>query len=120
MQGEYVTNTNLFFSRLKEERKRLKMTQALAASVCGVARETWGRYESGALMPGAEVLVEFARANADVAYILSGVRHENVARTSQEASVFQCFRLLNEREQLGVVRLLTTMSGVADQEGEVK
>lgn len=116
MQEEFVTNTNLLFARLKEERKRLKLTQEVVASMCNVARETWGRYESGAITPGAEVLAEFAKHNADVAYILSGIRNENVARTSHEASVFQCFRLLNAREQLGVVRLLTTMSGVADQE----
>ncbi len=115
-----MTNTNLFCDRLKDERKRLKLTQETAASMCGVARETWGRYESGAMTPSAEVLAEFSKHNADVAYILSGFRNENAAKTSQEASMIQCFRLLDAREQLGVVRLLTTMSGVADsaKEGE--
>lgn len=109
-----MTDTKLFCERLKDERKRLKLTQEMAASMCGVARETWGRYESGAMTPGADLLAEFAKCNADVAYILSGVRNENVAKTSQEASLLQCYRMLTDRERLGVNRLLATMSGVVD------
>lgn len=107
-----MIDTNLFGDRLKAERKRLGLTQEMAASMCGVARESWGRYEHGAMTPSAEVLAQFAIHNADVAFILSGIRAENVAQTSQEASVVQCFRKLTPREQLGVVRLLTTMADV--------
>lgn len=113
-----MTFSNLFCERLKAERKRLKLTQEIAASMCGVARETWGRYESGALAPGAEVLAEFAKHQADVAYVLTGLRSENVATTSHEASVLQCYRMLSDREKLGVVRLLTTMSGAAEMSSD--
>ena len=72
-QGVYVTKTSLF-DRLKEERKRLGLTQAEAAALAPVQRETWGRYESGALAPGMEVLEAFALAGADVQYVLTGTR----------------------------------------------
>lgn len=31
--------------RLKEERKRLRLTQGDIADICGVSREMWGKYE---------------------------------------------------------------------------
>lgn len=37
-------------------------------------RETWSRYESGALSPGTDVWVALATAGADVLYILTGAR----------------------------------------------
>lgn len=72
-QGISVTKTSLF-DRLKEERKRLGLTQAEVAVLASVQRETWGRYESGALAPGMEVLEAFALAGADVQYVLTGTR----------------------------------------------
>lgn len=68
-----MTKTSLF-DRLKEERKRLGLTQAEAAVLASVQRETWSRYESGALAPGMEVLEAFALAGADVQYVLTGAR----------------------------------------------
>jgi transcriptional regulator with XRE-family HTH domain len=67
-----VTNPSIFHARLKEERKRLGLTQAQAAEQCGVKRETWSRYETGALTPGMEVLAALGRAGADMNYILTG------------------------------------------------
>lgn len=66
-----MTNRSPFL-RLKEERKRLKLTQAAASSIAGVTRETWNRYEGGAVSPGMEVLEAFALAGADVQFILTG------------------------------------------------
>lgn len=72
-QGNSVTDTSHFL-RLREERKRLKLTQAAAGAIAEVTRETWSRYESGAQSPGMEVLKAFALAGADVQYVLIGVR----------------------------------------------
>jgi transcriptional regulator with XRE-family HTH domain len=68
-----VIDASLFCARLKEERKRLGLSQAETAEKCGVKRETWSRYENGALTPGMEVLAALAAAGADVQYILTGV-----------------------------------------------
>ncbi|TDK65999.1 helix-turn-helix transcriptional regulator [Sapientia aquatica] len=69
-----MINTSLFANCLKEERKRLGLTQANAAELVGVNRETWGRYESGKIMPGTEVLIAFTYAGADANYLLTGNR----------------------------------------------
>jgi transcriptional regulator with XRE-family HTH domain len=58
--------------RLKAERKLLKLTQQDAALACGVARETWSRYESGEMTPGLEVLAAFGRRGANVGWIVLG------------------------------------------------
>ena len=60
--------------RLKEERKRLRISQAEAASRSGVQRETWSRYENGLLQPGTDVWVALSLMGADIRYILSGER----------------------------------------------
>lgn len=70
----YVNFTSLFPVRLKEERTRLTLKQASAAELCGVSREIWGRYERGMTEPGGEVLYLFAKAGADIQYVLTGVR----------------------------------------------
>lgn len=63
-----------FKERLREERKRLGFDQGEAASLCGVSRETWSRYELGKMMPGCDLLAAFAAAGADAQYILTGNR----------------------------------------------
>ncbi|MCP1489782.1 transcriptional regulator with XRE-family HTH domain [Pseudomonas fluorescens] len=59
-------------ARLKTERKRLNLTQAAMASLCGISREVWCRYEQGNGLPGAEVLQAFLKAGGNVHFVLSG------------------------------------------------
>jgi transcriptional regulator with XRE-family HTH domain len=76
-----VIDKSLFAVRLKDERKRLRFSQAAAAEIAGIARETWSRYESGALAPGMEVLAAIAAAGCDVQYILTGIRSGTMTQT---------------------------------------
>lgn len=48
--------------RIKEERKRLKLTQAVIADICGISREMWSKYERGLAKPCGKVLASFANA----------------------------------------------------------
>lgn len=64
--------SSLLGGRLKDERKRLRYSQAEVAEKCGVSREIWGRYERGVSVPGAEVLKELAELGGDVQYVLTG------------------------------------------------
>ncbi|WP_433886086.1 helix-turn-helix domain-containing protein [Pseudomonas vranovensis] len=72
LQGVKVTFSSLSAGRMKEERIRLGLKQASAAELCGVSREIWGRYERGAAVPGGEVLFSFAKAGADIQFVLTG------------------------------------------------
>jgi transcriptional regulator with XRE-family HTH domain len=66
--------------RLKEERLRLKLTQAGFAEACGVKRRAQAAYESGDRVPDAEYLVRAARAGADLKYLLTGVLSSDAER----------------------------------------
>ncbi|MBF0192494.1 MAG: helix-turn-helix transcriptional regulator [Magnetococcales bacterium] len=69
-----IENIDSVGSRLREERKRLEMTQEAFASFASVAVQTQRSYEAGRREPGASYLVSIAAAGADVSYILTGVR----------------------------------------------
>ena len=77
--------------RLKSERKRLALSQAEAAALCGVSRETWGKYERGSIVPGGDVLLSFAMNGANVQFILTGqdlINHFRNAPLAVKAAVF--------------------------------
>ena len=84
----------LFLVRLKEERKRLRLTQASAATQACVARETWSRYETGALTPGMEVLSALVVHGADAKYLLTGERTapDSLPLPPDEQMWLDCYR----------------------------
>lgn len=69
-----MNNSSLIGVFLKDERKRLGLSQAEAAETCGVSREIWGKYERGLTMPGSEALYAFANFGADIQYVFTGIR----------------------------------------------
>lgn len=77
--------------RLKSERKRLSLNQSQAAELCGVARETWGKYERGNIVPGGDALLAFALAGANVQYILTG-ELSGIVLTRDELELIHHFR----------------------------
>lgn len=62
--------------RLREERKRLGLSQQAAADAAGVRREMWAKYEGGA-EPGAKALSGMARCGIDIRYLLTGDHEES-------------------------------------------
>jgi transcriptional regulator with XRE-family HTH domain len=103
-QGYFVTDRSPYL-RLKEERKRLKLTQAAAGSIAGVTRETWSRYEGGSVSPGMEALEAFALAGADVQYVLTGLRG-STPPTTRERLFLEQFRRSTEVQQDDALRAL--------------
>lgn len=93
------------FLRIKEERKRLKLTQAQAGSIAGVTRETWSRYEGGLVSPGMEALEAFALEGADVQYVLTGLR-VSTPPTTKERLFLEQFRRSTEDQQDEALRAL--------------
>ena len=63
--------------RIKEERQRLKLTQADFAKLAGVSRQSQANYETEEREPGAAYLMNL-RDQVDVLYILSGRRSRAV------------------------------------------
>ena len=65
-------------SRIVEERKKLGLTQERVAEKCDVSRKQWIRYEKNEQKLDGEVLKRFIAIGADGAYILGGVRADDV------------------------------------------
>ncbi|MFU8924917.1 helix-turn-helix domain-containing protein [Acinetobacter puyangensis] len=82
--------------RIREERKRLGLTQAKAAIECGVTRGQWVRYENGENKFEGAVLKAFGAIGAEIGYILTGKRTnlDDVTETieainAMDVSIFQ-------------------------------
>lgn len=61
-------------TRLKQQRKRLGLSQRELGHFGGVAANAQGRYESGERVPKADYLAAVANAGVDVLYVLIGRR----------------------------------------------
>lgn len=59
-------------SRLRQERKRLGLSQREIGQLGGVAANAQGKYESGERVPKADYLAALANIGVDVLYILTG------------------------------------------------
>ena len=87
-------------ARLKEERRRLKMSQAVFAGFGGVARNAQSNYEKGSRLPDAGYLAAVAVEGADVQYILTGKRMNTVSEqvlSQDESLLLDTYRNLSER-----------------------
>jgi transcriptional regulator with XRE-family HTH domain len=66
--------------RLKEERERLRFTQAAAADLLAVSKNTWISWEQAKTFPPADALARLGEAGGDVLYIVTGRRAVDAAR----------------------------------------
>ncbi|EOD3172229.1 helix-turn-helix domain-containing protein [Escherichia coli] len=109
-----VSFTSQCIIRLKSERKRLALSQAEAAALCGVSRETWGKYERGSIVPGGDVLLSFAMNGANVQFILTGQESGGVALTRDEHDLINHFRNAPLAVKAAVFAALTAGSSVSN------
>ncbi|OCG60220.1 helix-turn-helix domain-containing protein [Gilliamella sp. Nev3-1] len=79
-------------NRLKEERKRLKLTQVDMALICGISREMWGKYERGIAIPGGEIFAALAIAGVNVQFILTGERQSGLILSREEKELIELYR----------------------------
>ena len=100
--------------RLKSERKRLDLSQAEAAALCGGSRETWGKYERGSIVPGGDVLLSFAMNGANVQFILTGQESGGVALTRDEHELINHFRNAPLAIKAAVFAALTAGNSVSN------
>ncbi|UZJ58901.1 helix-turn-helix domain-containing protein [Pseudomonas sp. KU26590] len=59
--------------RLRQERKRLKLTQSALGAIGGVEANAQGHYESGQRLPRADYLFKIAAAGVDIMRVVTGV-----------------------------------------------
>lgn len=61
-----------FYNRLRQERKRLGLSQEKFATLGGVTRDTQMNYESGSRKPDSDYMIALAIVGVDVLYLLTG------------------------------------------------
>ena len=101
-----ASNRTMLGERLKQERKRLGLSQGMAGKSVGVSDVMWGRYERGAVM-GVDVESKLQGAGFDVDYIFTGIpsiKYEESIANAGISSNFDSFlddpRLSEEERQL--------------------
>lgn len=72
------------FERIKEERKKLGLTQPEMGEIGGVQKKAQLNYEKGERSPDASYLAAIAVAGADVQYILTGIRSGSALPDDEE------------------------------------
>lgn len=70
--------------RLRDERKRLGLSQTVVGEIAGVTKMSQINYEKDARAPDAAYLAAIAAAGADVQYILTGQRSAPALRAEEE------------------------------------
>lgn len=80
-----------FATRLKEERKRLKLKQKEFAEELGMTVQGIINYEKGARKPSLEYIDALIKKGADIQYIYTGERSESVL-TKEEQNILSLYK----------------------------
>ena len=80
-----------FGKRLKEERKRLKLTQPQLAEKAGTTKSTQLLYEKDTMRANSDYLAAIAYVGIDVSYVLTGQRG-GVLLTAEESELLALMR----------------------------
>ena len=80
-----------FSTRLKEERKRLKLTQKQLAAIAGITEQAQVSYEKEKQPQFVAYMEQLAALGADVGYIVSGQRGP-VPLTPEETALLALYR----------------------------
>lgn len=89
----------MFSERLKEERKRLSISQTDFGTSCGVTKQAQIRYEKGVRSPDSDYLEQAHEIGVDVSYLITGIRTQPVELPSDEAFLLNSFRSLNAEQK---------------------
>lgn len=104
-------------TRLKEERERLKLSQTALAEAAGTTKKTQIDYEKDNTQPKAQYLAFVAAMGIDVAYVITGVRLENVASTPTELAFLRnCRAFKSTAARTAALKALSALSGIEEQE----
>lgn len=102
-----------FANRLKEERKNIGFSsQVEVAEKCNVVKDVWGRYERGTSSPTAETLLLFMEQGADIPYLFTGRRSDELYSqpylSDSEKDLLFLFRNIENKKT--VIELLESLA----------
>lgn len=106
--------------RLKEERKRLGLSQQDFGSIGGVEANAQGKYESGERIPRSDYLAALGKKGVDVLYVLSGSCTPMAADSLNDAerAIITHYRALSDDDRDAILQLATSLSACASEPAE--
>lgn len=90
-------------SRLKDERKRIGLTQTELAERCGLTKRSQVNIEKDEHVPGGTYLAAASEVGIDVLYVLTGQRH---GMSTEEVQLVSAYRLAPPEVRLAVAAAL--------------
>lgn len=97
----------------------MHLTQTSLAEAAGTTKKTQIDYEKNKTQPKARYLASIATWGVDVAYVITGIRLENVATTPTELGYLRNCRAFKTPEaRQSALAALAALSGIADKQGE--
>lgn len=108
--------------RLREERERLRFSQAAFGELGGVKANAQGNYEKGDRYPDAAYLAAVAEKGVDVLYVVTGRRTPLSAESSDqdEAQILKCYRALPVADKGLLSRTATVLAEAAARDNVSK
>jgi transcriptional regulator with XRE-family HTH domain len=109
-------NVSGFAERLVQVRKARGMTQVQLATAIGVTQAIISKYENEVSDPAASAIAEIARVLGVSADVLLGVKQGRLPRDEMDAKArrlwknFQKVRILPQRDQRAVIRLVHSLA----------
>lgn len=100
--------------RLREERKRLGMSQETLAALGAVRKQAQLKYESGQSAPSADYLAMIEVRGVDVGYVLTGTPSADLA--PDEADLLQRYRAAHPAVRAAITAALSTVGDTAARE----
>lgn len=101
--------------RLREERKRLGLSQADFGALGGVKANAQGKYEADERSPDSGYLEGLASAGVDVLYVLTGQRVPVTAEglADDESEVLNHYRSMPENDRSTIRRMASALAETA-------
>lgn len=98
--------------RLREERKKLGLTQQEFATLGGIAINAQAHYEAGERQPKAGYLIGIAASGVDILYILLGTRTPTpeASLSADEARIIHQYRSLPKDDRRALGQLSTSLA----------
>ena len=105
------TSMSKFCDRLREERKRLRLSQTEFSRLAGVHLNTQSRYEKGVTEPDTAYLEAIGRVGVDVGYVMAGVKSDVFGPSAQlEADTLDAFALALHVDRADVIRVASLIA----------
>lgn len=108
-----MKNSSFSASRLKEERKKLGLTQIEIAEKTGISARMWRDYENEVSQPKAETLFRLKQAGINVDYVMGSSESPSDGLSPEERELLAMFRAASG---LGRAVILSAARGAEKKE----